>query len=70
MSLDSKIIDLETKLAFQDKAIEELSESLFKLDKKQAALEQLCHSLQKKLHNFSQASGLDVGEHDDKPPHY
>ena len=70
MSLDSKIIELETRLAFQDKAIEELSESLFKLDKKYAGLELLCHSLQQKLQSLSRQSGLDVQDHDDKPPHY
>lgn len=70
MSLDLKIIDLETRLAFQDKAIEEMSETLFKLDKKYAALELLCHSLQQKLQSLSQQPGLEVGDHDDKPPHY
>ena len=70
MSLDLKIIDLETKLAFQDKAIEELSTALFKLDKKYAALELICHSMQKKIQNLTQLSGLDVSDHDDKPPHY
>ena len=70
MPLDLKIIDLEARLAFQEKAIEELSEALFKLDKKYAALELLCHSLQNKFKNLSQVSGLDVGDHNDKPPHY
>ena len=70
MSLDLKIIELESKLAFQDKAIEELSESLFQLDRKYIALESLCRSLQLKIKNLSQDSGLDVGDHNDKPPHY
>ena len=70
MSLDLKIIDLETKIAFQDKAIEELSESLFVLDKKYTTLAALYESLHKKLNAFSQISGIDVGEHNEKPPHY
>lgn len=70
MSFESKIIDLETKIAFQDNAIEELSESLFQLDKKINTLTLLCESLQQKLHTLSRYSEIDAGSHNEKPPHY
>ena len=70
MSLDLKIIDLETKIAFQDKAIEELSESLFMFTRKMNALESLCKTLQQKIQTLSQLSGLDVDVHNETPPHY
>ena len=70
MCKNSKLIELESKIAFQDRAIEELSDSLFKMDKKLAAVELLCESLKTKLSSLSQQSGLEVGEHNEKPPHY
>ena len=70
MCKNSKLIELESKIAFQDRAIEQLSDSLFQLDKKLAAVELLCQSLKVKMNNLSQQSGIEVGEHNEKPPHY
>ena len=67
---DNRIIELETKVAYQEKAIEDLSQTIFQLDQKLERLERLCQALKQKLTAITEQTGLDVGEHNEKPPHY
>ncbi len=67
---ENRIIELETKVAYQDKAIEELSETVFQLDQKLEQLKRVCDGLRLKLVAITEQSGLEVGEHNEKPPHY
>ena len=70
MSENAKLIELESKIAFQDKAIEDLSDIIFQLDKKLTTMESKYESLRLKMTQLIQSEGLEVGQHDDKPPHY
>ena len=67
---ENRIIELETKVSFQDKAIEDLSETVFHLDQKIEQLERVSEDLKQKLTVITELAGLDVGEHNEKPPHY
>ena len=63
---EQRIIDLETKISFQEQAIEEMQQSL----RDQYAL---IHQLELKLKVFKErfeASGLEVAPTNEKPPHY
>lgn len=67
---ENRIIELETKLTYQDKAIEDLSETVFRLDQKLEQLQRVCDSLKQKIIAINELTGLEVDEHDQKPPHY
>ena len=67
---ENRIIELETKVSFQDKAIEDLSETIFRLDQKMEQLQRICDGLKQKLTALTEQAGLDVGEHNQKPPHF
>ena len=67
---ENRIIDLETKIAYQDKAIEDLSNTVFQLDQKLEQVKLVCDGLKLKLSSLTQQAGVEVGEHNEKPPHY
>ena len=67
---EDRIVELETKIAYQDKAIEDLSNIVFKLDRKLEQVKLVCDGLKLKLNSFTEQAGVEVGEHNEKPPHY
>ena len=67
---EQRVVELETKLAFQEKALEDLSLALFNQDKRIEKLESVCEILRQKLADLGESGGVDAGEHDQQPPHY
>jgi len=65
-----KIIEIETKLAFQEETIEQLNEVIIgqqnTLDKLQRQLQQLNSKIVQESQHWNQ----DAGMVDEKPPHY
>ncbi len=67
-NLDQRIIDLETKISFQDKSIEDLSDSLYQHQQQIIQLEKALQVLQKRIESDQQ--GESEIRPQEKPPHY
>lgn len=59
-------IDLESKLAFLERTVEELSAVV----NEEALARQALETRLARLEQSQKGDGLDVGPHDDPPPHY
>ena len=59
-------IDLESKLAFLERTVEELSAVV----NEEALARQALDTRLARLEQSQKGDGLDVGPHDDPPPHY
>ena len=67
-NLDQRIIDLETKISFQDKSIEDLSDSVYRQQQQLTELEKKIQALQKRIE--SDQNGDSEIRPQEKPPHY
>ncbi len=65
---EDRLIDLETRIAFQEQAIKDLNEVIYQHQKKIDRLAAICDSLVKQEKNFSTSSV--EGPANEKPPHY
>jgi len=66
---EDRLVELETRLAYQDQLVEELNKQVFEQDKRVQKLEATCKSLSKQLLDL--AEDAPVAENDDQPPpHY
>ena len=65
---DQRIIDLETKISFQDKSIEDLSDSVYLQQQQLTELEKKIQALQKRIE--SDQNGDSEIRPQEKPPHY
>lgn len=68
MNEDSKLIDLETRIAFQDDTIQQLNDCIYQQQKSIDRLDKILHALldqvQEVMHDTAQKPGHE------KPPHY
>lgn len=66
---ESRLIELETRIAYQDEALRQLSDALALQQQDLDRLQRLCQSLQSRLD-----STVDVGPaatlEEERPPHY
>jgi len=67
---DKQIVELESRIAFQEYQIEELSSQAAEQQKQILELEALCKSIAKRLKSSSVASEGSATEVDERPPHY
>lgn len=68
MDIEKRLIDLETKISFQDKTIDDLSESVYKQQQHINQLEKTLDLFKKQIQ-----ADLDGGNEirpNEKPPHY
>jgi SlyX protein len=65
---EDRLIDLETRIAFQEQAIKDLNEVIYQHQKTIDRLTAVCDSLVKQNKDFS-ASDME-GPANEKPPHY
>lgn len=67
---ENRLIDIEMKLAHQEKLVDELNQVLTDQQTRITELEELCRSLAERLRSAGE-SGAEVGSPDDeRPPHY
>ncbi len=66
---DERIIELETRLAYQEDLIQELNRCVFEQQQKIEHLETICKSLSKQTKVLSDLALADRNP-DEKPPHY
>ena len=64
-----RLIDIETKLAYQDQTINELNEALANQQQSIMKLERLCATLSERIATLNEAMP-GTGEADERPPHY
>jgi SlyX protein len=65
---DQRLIDLETRIAFQEDSIQALSDEIYRQQKELDRLQQLCSIMLQRLQDVS--AGGPGGPVDEKPPHY
>lgn len=67
--LEERLVNIETKIAFQEDLIEELNKVIYQQQKKLGQLEALCASLASHIQSLAEAAnaGKSVNE---RPPHY
>lgn len=68
MEIEQRLIELETKIAYQDKTIEDLSDVVYKQDKQIILLEKNIELLKLQIQSF-QSGENEIRGHE-KPPHY
>lgn len=67
--MEDRLIDLETRLAYQDQAISELNDVITKQQQTIMKLERLCASISARMASLAEALPSD-GDSDETPPHY
>ncbi len=65
---DQRLIDLETRIAFQEDSIQALSDEIYRQQKELDRLQQLCNLMLQQLQDAN--TGGPTGPVDEKPPHY
>ena len=65
---EQRLIDLETRAAFQEDAIQQLSDVVYRQQKQIDQLENLCKLLAQKIQDLDAGDLIDTS--DEKPPHY
>ncbi len=66
---DNRLIDIETKLAYQEDMLETLNDLVIKQQARVEALENLCRGLAERVQQFKD-TGQTPGEQYEIPPHY
>jgi SlyX protein len=66
---EERIIELESRLAYQDQMLHELNEVVTDQQAKLMQLEELCRSLIDRVRSLAE-SPPDAGPTDERPPHY
>ena len=69
MTDDSRLIDIETRLAHQEHTLAELNEALSNQQALITSLERLCQSLLERVRVLS-ADQTEIASGHEKPPHY
>ena len=65
-----RLLEIETKIAFQEKMIKDLDDELYKQQQEVKRIGSLCSALVKRVKEFSEfIPGIDAAA-DEKPPHY
>jgi SlyX protein len=67
MSIETRLIDLEARIAHQDQAVNDLSNEIYQQQKQIEKLETTCKYL---LDQAQQSPSTDGHQVDEKPPHY
>ncbi len=65
-----RLLEIETKLAFQEKTIKDLNDELYEQHQEINRLKSICDSLVKQIKAVSELALGSQGEADEKPPHY
>lgn len=67
---EQRIVELETRLTYQEQSLDELNVVLTEQGSRLARLERLAGRLESQLIGLAQQLQDDAGLADDKPPHY
>ena len=67
--MEDRIIEIETKVAYQEHSISELSDVIYRQQQQIDQLERLCNALTERLQDMTDTASSDKAGHE-KPPHY
>jgi SlyX protein len=68
--IEDRLIEIETKIAFQENTIKDLNDVIYEQQKEMDRLGLICEALVKRVKEFSEfIPGTDAPS-DEKPPHY
>lgn len=72
MMIDDRLVDIETKIAYQEDLVQELNNTVYRQQKKIDQLETICKSLIDHVKALSEAAEGKPGGNvlDERPPHY
>lgn len=73
MTNDDRLIEIETKIAFQEDLVQELNKIVYEQQKKIDRLEAVCHALVEHVKDLSRTvvdGNAAGGAVDERPPHY
>jgi SlyX protein len=66
---EERLINIETKIAYQEDLIEELNKTIYQQQKKLDQLEATCETLIRHIQSLA-AAGTDGKPANERPPHY
>ncbi len=66
---EDRLINIETKLAFQEDLIEELNKTVYQQQQKIERLEAICEALARQMRSLAEA-GNEKASANERPPHY
>ncbi|NPU93569.1 MAG: SlyX family protein [Gammaproteobacteria bacterium] len=66
--MEDRITELETRIAFQEHNLQELSDEMYRQQKQIERLDNICRMLLQQMQDVS--SALPAKPQDEKPPHY
>lgn len=67
--LEERLVNIETKIAFQEDLIEELNKMVYQQQKELGRLETICKSLARHIESLAEA-GNESTPANERPPHY
>jgi SlyX protein len=67
--IEERLVNIETKITFQEDLIEELNKTVYQQQKKLDRLDAICESLVRHIEALEEAGGEDKHVNE-RPPHY
>ncbi len=67
--IEERIVNIETKISFQEDQIEELNKTVYQQQQKLDRLETICEALARELRALAEA-GNESKPANERPPHY
>lgn len=67
--MDERLIEIETKVAYQEHTISELNDVIYRQQQQIDRLERICNALTDRLQDMAESVNTDKGGYE-KPPHY
>ena len=67
--IEERLVNIETKITFQEDLIEELNKTVYQQQQKLVRLEAICESLAKHIQSLAEA-GNEGKAANERPPHY
>ncbi len=66
---DERLINIETKISFQEDQIEELNKTVYQQQQKIERMEAICEALSRQVRSLAEA-GNEKAAANERPPHY
>jgi len=67
--MDERLIEIETKVAYQEHTISELNDVIYRQQQQIDQLERICKALTDSVQDMAENTTSNTGGHE-KPPHY
>ncbi|HLP98741.1 MAG TPA: SlyX family protein [Sideroxyarcus sp.] len=68
--IEDRLVDIETKISFQEDLIEELNKTLYQQQQKLDQLEEICRALARHVQALAEAGNEGKSPSHERPPHY